>query len=363
MGIPGQRGALTVVNVFTPEDDPRNQGVPGGLPGSYHVVFTLSRPGIPLTPENRYAFESGLRGDSHLAITAPAFSPPLLTTATEVRIRCWSDQGAYNFRCLPNESGFLAKIVGELEATDLVDAERKAWRALAPNLSTWALHLDVPLHVHQVDVTELRTGNAHATFVNSYSEVPFSVVAATHMSPAFRSLASLYREALESSSPVFTFLCLFKMVEGIRARRKRLERDTRNTGQTYLWPTEVVPKDRAAFERWLNAIFPVRPSWGWDDMALESIFRNEAMGKPFEDVWSGILVPLRNDVAHALFTDTGEISLSVDDLLHQARIERWIPLLRAMVRRMLKNDFPDEFLTYLREDGTVGETSEDRAKT
>ena len=56
-------------------DDPRNNLPLGGSPGVYEVTFILHRPGYKLQQERQLSFSSGLRGDSHLAISKPAFSP------------------------------------------------------------------------------------------------------------------------------------------------------------------------------------------------------------------------------------------------------------------------------------------------
>lgn len=88
-------------------------------------------------------------------------------------------------------------------------------------------------------------------------------------------------------------------------------------------------------------------------MALDSIFRPEVLGKKFGDVIDQILVPLRVDIAHALSLQSGELTLSADELLHTQRVNNWLPLTKCIARRMLKDEFPAEFLSYLREDGTI----------
>ncbi len=45
--------------------------------------------------------------------------------------------------------------------------------------------------------------------------------------------------------------------------------------------------------------------------------------------------------------------VSADEALHLNRINRWIPLLKSIVRRLLKNEFPQEYLPFLNEDGSV----------
>src|SRR5216683_3846909 len=52
-GLAGIQQALVVVPVFTDPKDPRNQGGPQGRPGAYEVIFTLCRPGFPLTQNEK----------------------------------------------------------------------------------------------------------------------------------------------------------------------------------------------------------------------------------------------------------------------------------------------------------------------
>jgi hypothetical protein len=63
------------------------------------------------------------------------------------------------------------------------------------------------------------------------------------------------------------------------------------------------------------------------------------------------LTNLRDQIAHSIMY-TGELSLSADDLVQIQRVTRWLPLTRCIARRMLKNDFPQQFLSYLGDDGT-----------
>ena len=91
-------------------------------------------------------------------------------------------------------------------------------------------------------------------------------------------------------------------------------------------------------------------------MSLESIFQPEALGKQCAAVVAGVLRPLRDKIGHALGLLEGEeLTLSADELLHTEEVNRWLPLTKCIARRMLKNEFPSEFLPYLKEDGTVTE--------
>jgi hypothetical protein len=114
---------------------------------------------------------------------------------------------------------------------------------------------------------------------------------------------------------------------------------------------ETIPSRKEDSPTWLNAIFSTRPKS--DRMALDSLFPDEALGKSFKHVIDRILYPIRVDIAHAILSRSGELTLTVDELLHTRNLRKWLPLTKCIVRRMLKNDFPADFLPYLQEDGTI----------
>src|SRR5258706_3907250 len=130
MGLPGQHQHAIVVNQVRDASDPRNAGGPQGLPGKYTVTFILARPGFNLLPEGQHSFANGLRGDSHLAMSKPAFSPPGNPDADQIMMQGITEDGTFVFTGLPNERGFLGKIISEpFDANNLHDAEAKAHRA------------------------------------------------------------------------------------------------------------------------------------------------------------------------------------------------------------------------------------------
>lgn len=353
MGLPGQDQRIVIVNRYVDPTDPRNLGSPAGRPGKYRVKFVLARPGFPQVPEREFRFSGeNLRGDSHLGITKPAYNPPGNADADQIRIEGTTDDGRFLFVGLPNEKGFLGQITSEpFDATSMHDAERKAYRAIASSLSNWSAHLDIPIHVHQIETTEMRTGNTQLSVVAPFWEVPFAVAPTAELRREFRAYVSLYREGLNSNSRVYQFLCFFKIIEGILERRARLGQEAKKAGAEFKRPREILPGKAEDYVPWLNAIFPVRAEW--DEMALESIFQKEIVGRKIKYVIDNALYPLRVNIAHALFLHTGEPTLSVDELLHIERVNKWLPLTKCIARRMLKNEFPDQYLPYLKEDGTI----------
>jgi hypothetical protein len=64
-------------------------------------------------------------------------------------------------------------------------------------------------------------------------------------------------------------------------------------------------------------------------------------------VIDSVLKPLRDQVAHALTTPKGDLTLSADELLHARQVVLRLPTMKCIVRRMLKNDFPSDFLSHL----------------
>jgi hypothetical protein len=359
--MPGEPGYMTVVNVFNPPSDPRNEGVPQGVPGEYTAVVILARPGRPLTPEYEHSFSSGLKGDSHLAISRPAYSPPGNPGADQIRATGLLNGVVYEWTGLPNARGFLGKLLlRSFYAENLVDGGRKAYHAVASTLSGWSAHLDIPLHVSQIEVRETRTGNVQMTYRDPFNERALEVDANVVQTAEFRSAVSLYRDALESSSLIYRFLCLFKIIEGIGSLRVRRGRAASKVGAEIWRPREVVPSEPGDFGSWLNGIFGRRDRW--DALTLDSIFRDGARGKAFTDLVrppskrqpGGVLRELRDDVAHALWVDTGAVNLtlSADDMLHREKVHSWLPVTRCIARYMLKHEFPGEFLRHLRDDGT-----------
>lgn len=128
-------------------------------------------------------------------------------------------------------------------------------------------------------------------------------------------------------------------------RRARLGKEAGSDRAKCVCPMERIPNDDETAKAWLNAIFPIHREW--DGLTLSQMFPPESRSKNLMHVVQTELTDLRDQIAHSIMR-SGELSLSVDDLVQIQRVNRWLPL----TRRMLKNDFPTQFLPYLRNDGT-----------
>lgn len=335
MGVPGEAQGLVACNHFRDDADPRNVGGPNGLPGQYRVTFLFERPNYRQTKEYEFSFVGPLRGNSHLAITKPAFTPPD-PNADRIKIWAKTPHGSFEFTGFPNDKGFLGKVVSEpFHAADRYDAERKAYDALGPSLSNWSVHLDIPLDVQVIETMELRTENVSIRIVQPFLEAPFSVEGTPppHDSE-FGHYASMYREALNSNSPVYRFLCLFKIIEGIRVRRARLGKEAGSDRTKCVRPMERIPNDDEAAKAWLNAIFPIHREW--DGLTLSQMFPAESRGKNLMHLVQKDLTNLRDQIAHSIMR-SGELSLSADDLVQIQRVNKWLSLTSGGVacRRVL----------------------------
>lgn len=343
-GLPGLPQYLTVVFEYQDPADSRNRLGPQGQPGQYEVVFTLSRPGFSLQPEYNASFAAGLKGTSHIAICRPAHTvadPGI----DRIRLDAIVDSERLVFVGYPDAGGFLSRLVGRCQAHDFSDAHRKAFRAIAPMLSNWSLQLDTPLFIYQVDLTELASGARRMTFNPPFQTSPLMLRPDAVLGPEFRGYASLYREALSSNSPIYQYLCYFKIIESVRKRRERLGGEARARGETFMRPPEVFPSNSDELTEWLNALFTLRPPT-WDEMVVGTLLMPETAGKKFGTIIERELIPLRTSIAHALF-ETAELSLSLDSYETHEKVNRFLPATKCMARRMLKNDFPGEFLAHL----------------
>src|ERR1700730_6327866 len=139
---------------------------------------------------------------------------------------------------------------------------------------------------------------------------------------------AVYREALTSESTTYQFLCYYRLIESMQARRKRLERDSLKQGKKYVIPVEVYPNTQLEAIRWLNDIFPVKPSQ-WDEMTIQCILVPEARGRKFRVIVEEELKGIRDNIAHTLLQREAEMVL-MDDHLSQEKGEKWLPPIKCI---------------------------------
>ncbi len=336
-----------------PRDDndpnaPINRAVPQGSSGEYRVVISLQRLGYAVYPERSFDY-GGENGNSHLAIAPPAYTHAAVPGANTLHLEADTSDGHFVYEVFPNEKGFAAQVVTRLAAASFKDAGQIAYRNLAPTLSHWATYFDVPVVLARIEMEELQYGTLNMSIVNPYDEVPLVLEPGDALQQPLRVLESYYREAMNSNSPAYQFLCFCKILEGVLASRVRATRAAARAGQQLVRvdpESERVPVIETDFVPWLERLFPVRTR-PWDPMALASIFITEAVGRTVEELFRegqrgkapGAIRAVRNEVAHAV-TGEGPPRQTADDSFHLERVNEWLPITKCLARLLLVHEFP-----------------------
>jgi len=348
VGFAGEGTGLLAVPHYVGDKAHLNASGPNGAPGSYTVSFVLARPNSRNSPESEIKFASDLRGDSHLAIAKPAIKIDI--DPDQVLLSFKGTAASFRFRGSPNESGYLAKLTTDpFFATNRVSAETAARTAMHSLLSHLSAQLDIPLIVELVEVIEVATQSRGISFTAPFPATPMAVSGAGEVKePEFEHAMALYREALNSNTEIYRFLCFYKILETSRKRRERLGRKHKATLKPIREGEQIPPRIKSEMESWMKALFHVNRDW--DDGVLGQIFIPEILGKKINNIFDSQLRPLRDKIAHGIL-DSGEFLL-LDKMEDRQTVARWLPFLRCAARRVMKNDFKN-YLDFIGEDGIV----------
>ncbi len=329
------------------DEDGRPLADPLGGPGEYRVDFTLLQPGqaaegVKGTGTTRtWAIQDDrIVGDSHLALITPKDARP--SPNADIRAvmivpvrRPNGSADDVEMVLKPNPDGRLSKVSVTLKAKDFSEAERCAHFEVATYLSHLAFELDLPLRIAHTYIKETETGHARTGFVRQFPYKGMGNLPALESSikpEPFPALASIYREALNSDSPFYQFLCFCRVVQ-------RLTNPLRPR-----WKRVIIEHDKRLLPRYEKAErFP-------KDGEEAERFPDEVRGEKFTRVYDERLRSLRDGVAHVFLEDTGDkrsSERSTDDLSFVNRVYSYVPAAHHMARTMLKNDFADTGLAAL----------------
>jgi hypothetical protein len=334
-GVPGEEGRLTVAPVFSDMVGREKLIDIVGQPGKYRVQFLLGRPGYPITREREYKFIDELVGSSHIKMFKPE---PHRGPDDAERIILSFPGKSYQIVGTSDKEGALAKFECELEAQNSYEAEAEAYNSLAPSLSAWSMNADVPIHIEKVQTTNLTTQVSTLRIVTPFLEMNFGG-SPTAFQEDFCQYASIYREGLNNSSLNYRFLCFYKIIESLIARRSRQGAVKKVVGLDPRRPYEVIPETAEDINRLLKRLYPWLGTW--DQTVVAQILPLEVRGKKVTAVRDKFLRPLRLGIAHALL-QKGEITITLDKMEDIQAINKWLPLCRICARWMLLTDFPSE---------------------
>lgn len=134
-------------------------------------------------------------------------------------------------------------------------------------------------------------------------------------------LLDLYREALNTTSPKYQFLCFFAVIElATRIRKKKRAVDSVDHG------------NHPARERFDEP--------DWFRKILTSEVQAQVIGKKLSYVHEKILRPLRNQIAHALVEENNDESkLMLDDCIYP-----YLPVAKRLAERLLLSELGQHYL-------------------
>ncbi len=339
----GQRLRLTITPQFQGKDHQNHPQRLGAILGrrKFSAVFTLGKPGVQTPPETSFSFDPAAEGDSHLLVTHEAPSRP-----QPVRFSTVTPDGTQlNFAAVPNQRGALGRLESEpFDADDLTDAENKVWAALMPALSGFSALLDIPLFVEHVWVVDTATHASRASAVTPFLDAPIGGLPRVELSNELRAYVSVYREAVNTNSSAYQFLCFYKIIESLRARRGRVQGERASRGESRLrFSNERVPRGWREQVAWLEALFATHAELTTD--AVARYIPEPAVGQKLTYIADHHLRPIRDAIAHTLFDEMQrELIVSMDVAMHTFVLQDWLPFTKCAARRLLKNEFPGEFL-------------------
>jgi hypothetical protein len=332
LGLPGAAYQCWVRMVRRGED-PRSDSF--NLRDNYQVVFTLKR---DITDVQGLSFERGVPGDSHVLFAKPEAQRTGADADQMIVFSSHTDANGVHMveiRGKANREGRLGKLSVQVQAGSFSEAENIAFAAVSPFLSVLAFELDVPLRLSQLDVTQCSTQNASMNYLCPYPDmVPTGIE--QNNSPYIQSLLSLYREGINSNSQNYQFLCWYKVIEGINARRAS-DGATVKKALPQKFPERL--EEGAIDQRKRFAeIFPIIRAIGTADQNWDHIVPDEVRGWKFNRVREQKLEAIRHKIAHMLTEASGDLSLSPDFRENTREITKWLSLLRFIARVMIINE-------------------------
>jgi hypothetical protein len=307
-----------------------------GTPGRYKVQVLLARPGYLISKEREFKFIDEVVGSSHIKLVK-AEAERGDNDADKIVLQLMGKN--YQVIGSADKEGFLGKFVAELDAVSVQAAETEVYGSVAPFLSAWSMNADVPIHVETIQVTD-PTGVTSLRVTTPHFEMNFpSGGVQPFFLDEYCQYASIYREGLNTNSAFYRFLCFFKIIESLIAKRSKGAGARRAAGQDPRCAYETIPETEADILALLNRLYPWRKTW--DQMAVGQYFPKEVLGERVTVIRDRHLRPLRLGIAHALL-DQGEITVVLDKMEYIQAVNKWLPLCRLCARWMLLTDFPRE---------------------
>jgi len=140
-----------------------------------------------------------------------------------------------------NRKGESALVKMTCEARSSTEALERLQRATATFLDHWAYEAVAPVYLTMLRARDVKNHIETLQFVSPFRSSTISP-STTEIPTPLRPMFALYRESLCSASPLYKFLCLYKILEGYFGRLKpTLSKIFRDAGLQYPLPRDLVP--------------------------------------------------------------------------------------------------------------------------
>lgn len=197
-----------------------------------------------------------------------------------------TSQGRFEIK--KNASGEFSLVEFECAATHSVEARRKFQTAVLPYLDHLSYLANCPAVIAALRIEDPTNKCVSIEYVSPYRRAVVNPGRAT-IYPELRSVYAMYREAKNSFSDFYKFLCYYKILEGLFGQlRADLFSRARAENISLGRPREVVPSDPE-----LNATY------------------QPYVGQPVKSFFDEVLTPkFRNAVAHFVTDDGAVLNMS-----------------------------------------------------
>jgi hypothetical protein len=203
------------------------------------------------------------------------------------RIRC--TEGMFEFK--KNSKGEKSLVQFECTATSTTEARKNFCSAVLPFVDYLSYVANCPIVLATLRIDDPKNERTVIEYVSPYRQATFNA----HISVLYAEMApvyAMYREAKNSHSDFYTFLCYYKLLEGLLGTlRANVFLRARDKGVTLERTREKVPASEHIASRY-----------------------QAHMGKPIKAFFDDILTPqFRNAVAHFVTDDGAILNMSASE--------------------------------------------------
>lgn len=148
------------------------------------------------------------------------------------------------FRILLNERREYSLVEADVQGSTWREASDRFVGQLNKILNHLSYQFNVPIHLNKVVSKDSKYEVQYFEYFSPYFPVELPSGIGNTVRSEMDPLYALYREAINSTSPHYKMLCLYKIMEGVfRTLRPNLRKRARAKGITLSVPDEMVPPD------------------------------------------------------------------------------------------------------------------------